>query len=89
MAVAALALRQYFPTGTILVYRPGDIFTKVLDRRQHGFGPGYPHEGTGLTIVVLHTSIDFADEFSHLAETTASHSLPGHDAQPTFHFIDP
>ena len=72
-----------------LGYRPGNSFTEALDLRQHGFGRSYPHKRSGLRVVVLHKGGDFAGEFSHLMETTASDSLLGNDAKPAFHFIDP
>jgi len=80
------AVDQQLRSFSLSMYAP---FTKTLDLGQDGFGSSYPHKRAGLSVVVLHKVIDFAGEFSHVMERTASNGFLGNDDKSAFHLIDP
>ena len=54
-----------------------------------GFSGGGPHEGSGLSIVVLDEAFDLFDQFFDAGERSAADRLLGDDAEPALDLIEP
>ena len=73
----------------ILVLRRIDSLTKSLDFREDGIGRRRPDERPGVGVPLGGVSFDSLDELRYLTERVPANRLPGDDAEPDLHLVEP